>query len=444
MKYVVAKLLVAVLSAFAVCHATSNNGTPAGWGFFQNYWRLRIDSPAELKRRQAAFWDNLPFQVQDAPIYLRANMFADTTPDEWLKIEQAYAPPDDDDWGRQPARDNNDPEWDGKQKKYKEKYSFVNTSWTSIKAQPYHTVLDQTIPLSLDWRKRMVVPNFEAVCCVIDCRYGTYAWAVVVTLISHLNIKLLETERRTSAPVERLYDDPTIYSIQQLIDCLGADDVFFDRLNICQYHDNGGNGLADSVVRAYKHVIMNGLELDTSYSYKRGNYSECKYNKAEAKKAYNPFNGYVKLERFDEVSLAQALAFYGPITVSFNPSMKGYWLYSGGILIPKDCKSGKTVSMVLVGYGLERGHRYWLLMSPWGERWGRSGMLKMKWFSGKGCNIAGQAIFPTWAFRDNITSYDYAYWNEIEKTRAKYVHRVYSNKTLSELPDVPAEWLDES
>uniref|UniRef100_A0A0A9W5M7 Cathepsin S n=1 Tax=Lygus hesperus TaxID=30085 RepID=A0A0A9W5M7_LYGHE len=393
MKYVVAKLLVAVLSAFAVCHATSNNGTPAGWGFFQNYWRLRIDSPAELKRRQAAFWDNLPFQVQDAPIYLRANMFADTTPDEWLKIEQAYAPPDDDDWGRQPTRDNDDPQWDVKQKEYTQKYSFINTSWTSIKAQPYHTVLDQTIPLSLDWRKRMVVPNFEAVCCVIDCRYGTYAWAVVVTLISHLNIKLLETERRTSAPVERLYDDPTIYSIQQLIDCLGADDVFFDRLNICQYHDNGGNGLADSVVRAYKHVIMNGLELDTSYSYKRGNYSECKYNKAEAKKAYNPFNGYVKLERFDEVSLAQALAFYGPITVSFNPSMKGYWLYSGGILIPKDCKSGKTVSMVLVGYGLERGHRYWLLMSPWGERWGRSGMLKMKWFSGKGCNIRRTSEF---------------------------------------------------
>ncbi|KAF6199434.1 hypothetical protein GE061_007460 [Apolygus lucorum] len=432
MEYVVVKL-VAVLCTVVVCYA-ANSGTLGDWGIFTEKYKIRnYTSDDDERSHEDAFWKNdlyiydtiETWYKKESHFVLYNNMFSDMTDEEWAEIDQEYVPPDDDDWGRKPAWDSNDPDWDKKQKAYTEKFAFVNTSWTSIKATPYQIVNDVKIPARLDWRKRMVVPKFDAVCCVIDCRYGSYAWAVAVTLFSHLNIMRLEAERHRPFPRDgkkEFKPTPSVFSMQQLMDCLGADDVFYDKLNICEYHVNGGNGLPDSVVRAFKHAILNGLEPDSTYNYNRGKYQECRYSKERAESTYNPFTGYVEIGKFDEVGLAQALAFYGPLTVSFNPNMKEYWLYRDGVFTPEGCKGGKTVSMVLVGYGKEKGQRYWLLMSPWGERWGRDGFMKMRWFGNKGCNIAAQAIFPTWPDRENITFYDFEYWDHIESKLSKYTY----------------------
>ena len=41
-------------------------------------------------------------------------------------------------------------------------------------------------------------------------------------------------------------------------------------------------------------------------------------------------------------------------------------------------------SVVLVGYGVENGIEYWLLLNSWGNQWGENGYIRIKMQDGEG------------------------------------------------------------
>lgn len=77
----------------------------------------------------------------------------------------------------------------------------------------------------------------------------------------------------------------------------------------------------------------------------------------------------------------------GPIVVSFEPDYS-FMFYSHGIYQAPDRDSWVTKkiskpewqkvdhSVVLVGWGVEKGQKYWLIQNSWGPDWGDGGYLK--------------------------------------------------------------------
>jgi cathepsin L len=75
-------------------------------------------------------------------------------------------------------------------------------------------------------------------------------------------------------------------------------------------------------------------------------------------------------------ALMNAVATVGPIAVSAQASWTAYrkGIFSG-------CDSSKNVNIdhavVLVGYGVDNGQKYWLVRNSWAPDWGEDGYIRI-------------------------------------------------------------------
>ncbi|XP_047984385.1 procathepsin L-like [Leguminivora glycinivorella] len=77
-----------------------------------------------------------------------------------------------------------------------------------------------------------------------------------------------------------------------------------------------------------------------------------------------------------DIGLMTGLLYMGPLSVGIHPS--DFISYKGGIITPNKCKGeDKYISLLLVGYGVEKGKQYWILKHSWGEQYGEKGYSRM-------------------------------------------------------------------
>jgi cathepsin L len=115
-------------------------------------------------------------------------------------------------------------------------------------------------------------------------------------------------------------------------------------------------------------------EYELGYAAYYGQNSECGVTTKNQPVA--TITGYVKLPENNYTALMNAIATVGPIAISVDASTWG--AYRSGVF--KGCNQENpdiNHAVVLVGYGTENGHDYWLVRNSWSPSWGELGYIKV-------------------------------------------------------------------
>uniref|UniRef100_A0A668V290 Cathepsin L.1 n=1 Tax=Oreochromis aureus TaxID=47969 RepID=A0A668V290_OREAU len=166
-------------------------------------------------------------------------------------------------------------------------------------------------------------------------------------------------------------------SEQQLVDCTR------------KYFNHGCDG--GWMIPAFKYIKDNGgIQTEESYTYEAGE-GQCHYN---ANFVGAQCSGYATVKQ-DEEALKQAVAAIGPISIAVDASHESFQLYQSGVAIDSRCSNNHfSHAMLIVGYGAENGHDYWLVKNSWGLDWGEEGYIKMVRNKSINCGIANKASYP--------------------------------------------------
>ena len=164
------------------------------------------------------------------------------------------------------------------------------------------------------------------------------------------------------------------FSEQQLVDCSRS------------YGNNGcQGGWPDS---GYRYAIDHGLELESQYGYTARNGS-CR---ASGRPTFT-MNAFSDIGASDS-ALENAVAIQ-PVSVAIdaNPLQ----MYTSGIFNDWSCGHGLDHAVLVVGYGVENGQKFFIVKNSWGAAWGESGYVRFaRRSAGVGmCGITLQASFPT-------------------------------------------------
>ncbi|XP_078054342.1 procathepsin L-like [Mustelus asterias] len=167
-------------------------------------------------------------------------------------------------------------------------------------------------------------------------------------------------------------------SEQNLIDCSRSHGTFG-----C----NGGWSLS-----AFDYIIENGgIEAESTYAYTAKDGESCKYNASESVASVS---SYKILPYGDEEALTQAVAEIGPIAVVIDAGLPSWQFYSSGVYYDANCRSNTFNHAVLVvGYGVQSGMKYYIVKNSWGQNWGQSGYILMARGRRNSCGIASFPIY---------------------------------------------------
>jgi len=105
--------------------------------------------------------------------------------------------------------------------------------------------------------------------------------------------------------------------------------------------------------------------------------------------------GFVDIPKGDDRKLMEAVATMGPISVAIDASASSFMSYSRGIYTETQCSSTSLDhGILLVGYGSENGHDYWIVKNSWGTAWGEGGYIRMSRRRKNMCGISSLASYP--------------------------------------------------
>jgi len=169
-------------------------------------------------------------------------------------------------------------------------------------------------------------------------------------------------------------------SEQELVDCSTA-------------YGNAGcdGGFMDS---AFLYIKANeGLSLESDYPYtgKDGTCEKSSYTH------YDPIDGFQLVARDNETAMMIAV-YNGPISVGIQANQFAFQFYSNGIL-DGICGTSIDHGVLLVGYGVDNGDKYWVVKNSWGTDWGEDGYIRICRDCGKNgdegeCCINCQPSYP--------------------------------------------------
>ncbi|KAF6209694.1 hypothetical protein GE061_015443 [Apolygus lucorum] len=214
------------------------------------------------------------------------------------------------------------------------------------------------LPETVDWREKGILSPIKAQYNCLAC----WAFAATDAIESQYALK---------------YGKHLLLSQQQLVDCS---------------QDEGNLGCQGGMVDwAYKYIMrVGGLEQDSDYPYQIED-DKCTFN---ASKIAASITNYGEIKNGSEVSLQEAVAFYGPVSVCIDSSSFQWNYYTEGIFDYPYCTTDVDHAVVVVGYGTENGTDYWLVKNSYGETFGQKGFIKMARNKGNQCAIASYGNFP--------------------------------------------------
>lgn len=224
---------------------------------------------------------------------------------------------------------------------------------------PPANVNDSSLPKAVDWRKK------GAVTPVKDQGQCGSCWAFSAT---------------GSLEGQHFLKNGELVSLseQNLVDCSQS---------------FGNNGCEGGLMEdAFKYIKANdGIDTEKSYPYEAVD-GECRFKKEDVGATDT---GYVEIKAGSEVDLKKAVATVGPISVAIDASHSSFQLYSEGVYDEPECSSEDLDHGVLVvGYGVKGGKKYWLVKNSWAESWGDQGYILMSRDNNNQCGIASQASYP--------------------------------------------------
>jgi len=157
-----------------------------------------------------------------------------------------------------------------------------------------------------------------------------------------------------------------LISEQQLVDCdKDCMDYPGTTQKVCDEGCNGG-----LMPNAFTYAIRVGMVGEEDYPYV-GVDQTCRIDESKIK--YH-FTKWFMVDP-DEDSMVAALNTNGPLSVALDAT---YWsFYSGGIYDSVCSSSRMNHGVLLVGYGEERGTKYWIVKNSWGSSWGEKGYIRL-------------------------------------------------------------------
>ena len=173
-------------------------------------------------------------------------------------------------------------------------------------------------------------------------------------------------------------------SEQELVDCAGL-----------KYESLGCNG--GQMDGAFHYTIDNGLCSESDYPYVSGNTQTSGSCAASSCSAIVNINGCADVLPNNQVVLKQAVA-SGPVSIAIEADTRYFQSYSGGVLTSSSCGTNLDHGVLIVGYGVENGIKYWLVKNSWGASWGENGYVKILRSDSTNdvgvCGIAMEPSFP--------------------------------------------------
>ena len=166
-------------------------------------------------------------------------------------------------------------------------------------------------------------------------------------------------------------------SEQQLVDCSKS------------YGNHGCyGGLMDN---GFAFVMANGICAEEAYPYetKGGSCQECE--------TVATLSGCNDVKANNQVDLKSAVA-QGPVSIAIEADTKVFQLYTSGVITSDACGTTLDHGVLIVGYGEEKGVKYWLVKNSWSSSWGEKGYVKIERSESTNdpgvCGVAMQASFP--------------------------------------------------
>ena len=138
--------------------------------------------------------------------------------------------------------------------------------------------------------------------------------------------------------------------------------------------DHGCNGGLPS--QAMQYVInVGGIESEKAYPYE-GMDERCKYSsKVPSSKVASKISNYTRVST-DEDQIAAFLVKNGPLSIGINAQWMQF--YNSGISNPKVCNpAALDHGVLIVGFGVEKGTKFWVIKNSWGEDWGEDGYYRI-------------------------------------------------------------------
>jgi cathepsin L len=148
-------------------------------------------------------------------------------------------------------------------------------------------------------------------------------------------------------------------SEQQLVDCSK------------KYGNMGCNGgLMDN---AFQYVMDNGLCSEDSYPYTASS-GNCQSTSC---KSTVKVDGCLDVPVNNQVALKE-MVFKGPVSIAIEADTVVFQSYSSGVITGSKCGTTLDHGVLIVGYGVENGIKYWLVKNSWGSSWGDKGYIKIE------------------------------------------------------------------
>ena len=160
-----------------------------------------------------------------------------------------------------------------------------------------------------------------------------------------------------------------------------------------KYGSHGCNG--GQMDGAFKYAIENGATSEGQYPYTagKGQTGECEQS---AVTSIATFTGCSDVAPNDQVSLKAAVS-KQPVSIAIEADTRYFQSYSSGILTSSDCGTSLDHGVLIVGYGEDKGEKYWLVKNSWSTTWGDNGYVKIARSDSRNdkgiCGIAMQPSF---------------------------------------------------
>ena len=170
-------------------------------------------------------------------------------------------------------------------------------------------------------------------------------------------------------------------SEQQLVDCSK------------KYGNLGCNG--GIMDKAFSYAIDNSMCGEEDYPYVATSNTSCKSSMCEK---IVTISDCVDIQSNNQLNLKEAVALNGPVSIAIEADTRVFQFYSGGVITSTSCGTNLDHGVLIVGYGVENGIKYWLVKNSWSETWGDNGYVKILRSDSTNdpgiCGIAMEASFP--------------------------------------------------